>query len=256
GVHPVWGDVARRCPLLAQMSGFPEAAVTESVTDVGALDLTLAEISGEDGAEVLALIEAAEPMVTEAAPKVALNTLLAQVRARKSISLDAALIDLEGPLSAVPVVVAQSLGMPLPEASIEALASVDEDLANKHRDLADLRQGMVSDWNASRGAGSESSLNRMRQRLAWMQPDDSAANLDSVTLEEGLAMLETASAPGPVVDRVRWWHLGALVNEGRQEDAVTSLTSLSVDGEVDANALGDLVVAIDSVEATDWLAGV
>ena len=256
GVHPVWGDVARRCPLLAQMSGFPEAEVTESVTDVGALDLTLAEISGEDGAEVLALIEAAEPMVTEAAPKVALNTLLAQVRARKSISLDAALIDLEGPLSAVPVVVAQSLGMPLPEASIEALASVDEDLANKHRDLADLRQGMVSDWNASRGAGSESSLNRMRQRLAWMQPDDSAANLDSVTLEEGLAMLETASAPGPVVDRVRWWHLGALVNEGRQEDAVTSLTSLSVDGEVDANALGDLVVAIDSVEATDWLAGV
>ncbi len=99
GVHPVWGDVARRCPLLAQMSGFPEAAVTESVTDVGALDLTLAEISGEDGAEVLALIEAAEPMVTEAAPKVALNTLLAQVRARKSISLDAALIDLEGPLA-------------------------------------------------------------------------------------------------------------------------------------------------------------
>ena len=200
GVHPVWADVARRCPLLAQMSGFPEAEVTESTTDVGTLDLRLAEISGEDGAELLALLEAAEPLVTEAAPKVALNTLLAQVRARKSISLDAALIDLDGALSALPVVVAQSLGMPLPEASIEALASVDEPLANKHRDLASLRQGAVNDWNASRDAGSETSLDRLRQRLAWMQPDDSAATLDSASLEEGLAMLQAASAPGPVVD--------------------------------------------------------
>ena len=31
---------------------------------------------------------------------------------------------------------------------------------------------------------------------------------------------------------------------------------MSVDGDVDAVALGDLVVSIDAVEATDWLASV
>ena len=253
GVHPVWAEVARRCPLLAQMSGFPEGKAIESVAEQGTLDLALADISGEDSEEILALVEAAEPLVADAAPKVALNTLLPQLRARKSISLDPALFALEGALSAVPVVVAQALGLPLPEASIAALEAVDKGLAEKHRDLSALRAGEVSDWNASRSAGSDSSLGRMRQRLAWMQPADTAADLDSNTLAEGLAMLEAASAPGPTVDRVRWWHLGALVQEGRQADAIASLTSLSVDGEVDAQTLGDLVVRIDAAEANDWL---
>jgi hypothetical protein len=256
GVHPVWADVARRCPVLAQMSGFPEAEPSEAVAAVDAMDLALADISGEDSEELLALVLAAQPLVVDAAPKVALNTLIPQLKARKSISLDPALLELEGSLSAVAVVVAQSLGQPLPEASLAALAAEDEDLAEKHRDLAALRAGEVADWNLSRAAGTETSLDRMRQRLAWMQPDELAADLDASTLQEGLALLEAASAPGPVVDRVRWWHLGALVSEGQQADAIASLTSLSVDGEVDAVSLGDLVVSIDAVEATDWLAGV
>ena len=256
GVHPVWADVARRCPLLVQMSGFPEAEPSETKAATGTLDLALAEISGEDSQELLALVQAAEPLVMDAAPKVALNTLIPQLKARKSISLDPALLDLEGSLSAVAVVLAQSLRQPLPEGPLAALEAADKQLAGKHRDLAALQAGDVTDWNASRAAGTETSLDRMRQRLAWMQPDDSAAKLDSSTLQEGLALLEAASAPGPVVDRVRWWHLGALVSEGQQADAIASLTSLSVDGEVDAVALGDLVVSIDAVEATDWLAGV
>lgn len=256
GVHPVWAEVARRCPLLAQLSGFPEGETTEAVAVTGTLNLALADISGEDSDEILALIEAAEPLVLDAAPKVALNTLLPQLRARKSISLDPALIDLEGGLSAVAVVVAQSLGLPLPERSIASLEAEDKGLADKHRDLCALRSGEVLDWDLSRTAGSETSLDRMRQRLAWMNPDESAAALDSVTLEEGLTMLESVSAPGPIVDRVRWWHLGALVKEGRQADAIASLTSLSVDGEVDAQTLADLVVRIDAVEATDWLSSV
>ena len=256
GVHPVWADVARRCPVLAQMSGFPEAEPSEVTAADGVLDLELADISGEDSEELLALVLAAQPLVVDAAPKVALNTLVPQLKARKSISLDPALLELEGSLSAVAVVVAQSLGQPLPEASLAALAAEDEALAAKHRDLAALRAGEVTDWNTSRAAGTETSLDRMRQRLAWMQPDESAADLDASTLQEGLALLEATSAPGPVVDRVRWWHLGALVAEGQQEDAIASLTSLSVDGEVDAVSLGDLVVSIDAVEATDWLAGV
>ena len=256
GVHPVWADVARRCPVLAQMSGFPEAEPSEVAAADGALDLALADISGEDSEELLALVLAAQPLVVDAAPKVALNTLVPQLKARKSINLDPALLDLEGSLSAVAVVVAQSLGQPLPEASLAALAAEDEALAEKHRDLAALQTGEVTDWNTSRAAGTETSLDRMRQRLAWMQPDESAADLDASTLQEGLALLEGTSAPGPVVDRVRWWHLGALVSEGQQADAIASLTSLSVDGEVDAVSLGDLVVSIDAVEATDWLAGV
>ena len=95
------------------------------------------------------------------------------------------------------VVLAQSLGQPLPEASLAALEAEDKPLAEKHRDLASLRAGVVMDWNGSRSAGTETSLDRMRQRLAWMQPDDSAAELDSSTLQEGLALLEGASAPGP-----------------------------------------------------------
>ena len=256
GVHPVWADVARRCPVLAQMSGFPEAEPTEAAADLGALDLSLADVSGEDSEEILALVQAAQPLVTDAASKVALNTLIPQLKAKKNISLDAALLNLEGPLSALAVVLAQSLGQPLPEASLAALAAEDEQLAEKHRDLAALKSGEVTDWNASRAAGTDTSLDRMRQRLAWMQPDESAAELDSGTLQEGLTLLESVSAPGPVVDRVRWWHLGALVSEGQQADAIASLTSLSVDGEVDAVALGDLVVSIDAVEATDWLASV
>ncbi|MEC7280052.1 MAG: hypothetical protein VXV98_08485, partial [Candidatus Thermoplasmatota archaeon] len=256
GVHPVWADVARRCPVLAQMSGFPEAEPSEVAAADGALDLALADISGEDSEELLALVLAAQPLVVDAAPKVALNTLVPQLKARKSINLDPALVELEGSLSAVAVVVAQSLGQPLPESSLAALAAEDEALAEKHRDLAALQTGEVTDWNTSRAAGTETSLDRMRQRLAWMQPDESAADLDASTLQEGLALLEGTSAPGPVVDRVRWWHLGALVSEGQQADAIASLTSLSVDGEVDAVSLGDLVVSIDAVEATDWLAGV
>ena len=256
GVHPVWADVARRCPVLAQMSGFPEAEPSEVAAADGVLDLALADISGEDSEELLALVLAAQPLVVDAAPKVALNTLVPQLKARKSISLDPALLEFEGSLSAVAVVVAQSLGQPLPEASLAALAAEDEALAAKHRDLAALQAGDVTDWNTSRAAGTETSLDRMRQRLAWMQPDESAADLDASTLQEGLALLEATSAPGPVVDRVRWWHLGALVSEGQQADAIASLTSLSVDGEVDAVSLGDLVVSIDAVEATDWLAGV
>lgn len=256
GVHPVWADVARRCPVLAQMSGFPEAEPSEVAAVDGALDLALADISGEDSEELLALVLAAQPLVVDAAPKVALNTLVPQLKARKSTNLDPALLELEGSLSAVAVVVAQSLGQPLPEASLAALAAEDEALAAKHRDLAALRAGVVTDWNTSRAAGTGTSLDRMRQRLAWMQPDESAADLDASTLQEGLALLEGTSAPGPVVDRVRWWHLGALVSEGQQADAIASLTSLSVDGEVDAVSLGDLVVSIDAVEATDWLAGV
>jgi len=256
GVHPVWAEVARRCPVLAQMSGFPEAEPVGEAGVVGALDLALADISGEDSAEILALVQAAQPLVMDAAPKVALNTLIPQLKARKSISLDPALLELDGPLSAVAVVLAQSLGQPLPETSLAALAAEDEHLAEKHRDLAALRVGEVTDWNVSRAAGTETSLDRMRQRLAWMRPDESAAELDSVTLQEGLSLLGAASAPAPVVDRVRWWHLGALVSEGQQADAIASLTSLSVDGEVDAVALGDLVVSIDAVEATDWLGSV
>ena len=74
GVHPVWAEVARRCPVLAQMSGFPEAEPVGEAGVVGALDLALADISGEDSAEILALVQAAQPLVTDAAPKVALNT--------------------------------------------------------------------------------------------------------------------------------------------------------------------------------------
>ena len=37
GVHPVWADVARRCPVLAQMSGFPEAEPSEVAAADGAL---------------------------------------------------------------------------------------------------------------------------------------------------------------------------------------------------------------------------
>ena len=88
GVHPVWSDVARRCPVLAQMSGFPEVEPTTANEAVGTLDLALAHISGEDSHEVLALVQAAQPLVIEAAPKVALNTLIPQLKAKKSISLD------------------------------------------------------------------------------------------------------------------------------------------------------------------------
>ena len=76
GVHPVWADVARRCPVLAQMSGFPEAEPSEVAAADGALDLALADISGEDSEELLALVLAAQPLVVDAAPKVALNTLV------------------------------------------------------------------------------------------------------------------------------------------------------------------------------------
>ena len=105
GVHPVWADVARRCPVLAQMSGFPEAEPSEVAAADGALDLALADISGEDSEELLALVLAAQPLVVDAAPKVALNTLVPQLKARKSINLDPALLELEGSLSAVAVVV-------------------------------------------------------------------------------------------------------------------------------------------------------
>ena len=53
-----FGPTLLAMPVLAQMSGFPEAEPSEVAAADGALDLALADISGEDSEELLALCSA------------------------------------------------------------------------------------------------------------------------------------------------------------------------------------------------------
>ena len=252
GVHPVWHAIARRSPLLALLGGFPEGEDVSAVVDLSTFDVTLGAISGTDMTEVLRLLTAAAPYVVEASQKVALSTVTAQAESGRGMSLDPSLLHLEGPLSVVPVVVAQTCNLPLPEAAIERLKVNDEALATAHSDLADLKQGKVSSWSTSAAAGDATSLDRARRMHAWRHAPEAAAEAPSDTLQQGLDVLSTLDGGGRAVERLRWWHLGALVREGEADRAAAALEGLSVDPDADVEAIVNLIMTIGTPAAMSW----
>ncbi|MDA0877350.1 MAG: hypothetical protein O3B05_00585 [archaeon] len=252
GVHPVWHAVARRSPLLSLLGGFPEGEDAAATVDLSTFDASLGDISGSDATELLRLLTAAAPYVLDASQKVALATVTAQVESGRGLTLDAALEDLEGPLSVVPVVVAQACNQPLPIRALEHLKAHDEPLASAHEDLAGLKQGKVTSWSTSAAAGDASSLAHARSVLAWRHAPEAAAEATSNTLQHGLDLLTAVDGGGHDVERLRWWHLGALVREGEADQASSALQDVSVDPDADVDAILSLVLAIGTPEAIGW----
>ena len=253
GVHPVWHDVARRTTVLAVVNAFPEGEDVVVEVDLSGFDLSLGAISGEDAPELLQLLSSASSFVQDPAQKVALATVLAQVESKRAPVLDEALIALEGPLSVVPIVLAHVLDQAVPEAPMAQLAGLDADLAGAHADFASLRHGTVTDWSKSLESSEATSLGRARRRLAWKHAPSEAADRPASVIHEGLLMLQDRAGTAAEIERLRWWHLSALIREGAKDDAVASLSGLHVEADADVEAIVDLVLEIGEAEALQWL---
>ena len=251
GAHPVWGELAQHTPVFGQFAAFP-VAKPKKKSSKKKVDMSAAFIDPHSSEDLAAALDSLATTVDSADAQVALRNVTSQLSAGRTLTPSDALLNLEGQAS----VLSALLHIATDGDATDALArveKVDKNLASELKDLVQLQNGQVDDWEASANAKGEHSLALRRRFLAWHHPPESSSEMDAASLTEGLELLQNGDAPTQAIERVTWWRLAALHREGRSEETIETLTALKLDVHAELSHLLPLVSDLSNKDVQAWL---
>ena len=251
GAHPVWGELAQHTPVFGQFAAFP-VAKPKKKSSKKKVDMSAAFIDPHSSEDLAAALDSLATTVDSADAQVALRNVTSQLSAGRTLTPSDALLNLEGQAS----VLSALLQIATDGDATDALArveKVDKNLASELKDLVQLQNGQVDDWEASANAKGEHSLALRRRFLAWHHPPESSSEMDAASLTEGLELLQNGDAPTQAIERVTWWRLAALHREGRSEETIETLTALKLDVHAELSHLLPLVSDLSNKDVQAWL---
>ena len=251
GVHPVWHTIGEKTPLLGQFLAFPKAKATK-VKETTAMGTDFFWIDPRDKDAIVTVLKLASAGVNDPDIKVAMQKATNQISGGRSLDLDAPLNALEGSMAFITVLLALHAGHDVPSVARKACKKADSDLLGALEDFEHLAAGTVEDWPSLLALNRDDSLSVARRTLGWQHAPAEAEACSSSELEAGLALLEQAGVHEGR-DRLTWWRLNALLNEGKQDEAVSVLEERRLDASSDVSELLPLVVSLDSEQANAWL---
>ena len=251
GAHPVWGELAQHTPVFGQFAAFP-VAKPKKKSSKKKVDTSAAFIDPHSSEDLAAALESLATTVDSADAQVALRNVTSQLSAGRTLTPSDSLLNLEGQAS----VLSALLHIATDGDATDALArveKVDKNLASELKDLVQLQNGQVDDWEASVNAKGQHSLALRRRFLAWHHPPESSSEMDAARLTEGLELLQNGDAPTQAIERVTWWRLAALHREGRSEETIETLTALKLDVHAELSHLLPLVSDLSNKDVQAWL---
>ena len=251
GAHPVWGELAQHTPVFGQFAAFP-VAKPKKKSSKKKVDMSAAFIDPHSSEDLAAALDSLATTVDSADAQVALRNVTSQLSAGRTLTPSDALLNLEGQAS----VLSALLHIATDGDATDALArveKVDKNLASELKDLVQLQNGQVDDWEASANAKGEHSLALRRRFLAWHHPPESSSEMDAVSLTKGLELLQNGDAPTQAIERVTWWRLAALHREGKSEETIETLTALKLDVHAELSHLLPLVSDLSNKDVQAWL---
>lgn len=251
GAHPVWGELAQHTPVFGQFAAFPVAKPKKKSSKKKA-DMSAAFIDPHSSDDLATALDSLATTVDSADAQVALRNVTSQLSAGRTLTPSNSLLNLEGQAS----VLSALLHIATDGDATDALArveKVDKNLASELKDLVQLQNGQVDDWEASANAKGEHSLALRRRFLAWHHPPESSSEMDAASLTEGLELLQNGDAPTQAIERVTWWRLAALHREGRSEETIETLTALKLDVHAELSHLLPLVSDLSNKDVQAWL---
>lgn len=245
GVHPVWSKMAEATPILAQFASFSQNEVEEEESDK--FDLTSAYIDPNNSKSLSKYFETISGGISNAKLKIALQKARAQLNGKKGLRDFDDLVGLEGDACIISALIDIHLSRDSKD-SLKRLSKVDKKLAAALSDLVSLRQGNAKDWDRLRKLTGDEELIQQIVSAAWNLMPEAASKLTSKELDKGLEIVTNPKYK----EKLTWWKLSALVNEGSSDKALELLVSLSVEPDADMASLIPIVKALGE-EAFSWL---
>ena len=245
GVHPVWGKMAEATPILAQFAAFPKNKKAAKV--VTSTDISAAYADPKNTKQLAVALKGLSSCISGAANQMSIKRVITQLGGKRGVKDIGTLGELEGQGR----VITALLEIHLQQDSSKTLKKLSKDepeISSALSDYVNLQNGKVTNWEESRSLKQTDGLSLARKKLAWGLAPEEASQLSSAELEEGLSLVETTQQR----EKLLWWKLEALVNEGSSEQACETLTSLQIESDADLNTLLPLVKKLGE-EAFTWL---
>jgi hypothetical protein len=253
GVHPVWGSLAQRTPVLGQFAAFPVAKPKKKTSKVK-IDTASCYIDPTLHGDLAPALDALSGAIESAEGQVALRTVASQLSSGRALNPAPLLLELEGQAALISALLNIAIGKDA-SASLARVEKIDSTLASDLSDFVRLLDGKVENWKESANAKGDHSLAHSRRFLAWHHPPETTSKLKAKVLSEGLELLKSGNAPVQAIERVTWWRLSALHKEGKTTETVETLTALKLDAHAELSHLLPLISDLNSEEVQRWLNG-
>lgn len=251
GAHPVWAELAQHTPVFGQFAAFP-VAKPKKKSSKKKLDMSAAYIDPHSSEDLATALDTLAATVDSAGAQVALRNVTSQLSAGRALTPSDSLLNLEGQASVLSALLHIATNSDATDA-LTRVEKIDKDLASELKDLVQLQEGQVDDWDASANAKGNHSLALRRRFLAWQHPPESSSEMDAASLTEGLELLHNGNAPTQAIERVTWWRLAALHREGKSEETIETLIALKLDVHAELSHLLPLVSDLSNKEVQAWL---
>ena len=250
GVHPVWHQMAKRCDIFGQFSACPILdTTTESTTEE--FDLTKCAIDPYNLKSCLDVFKSIPDQHYSAEQLVAMKRLIKRLSSGKWPNAEPLLLELEGPLAVVSLMIAANTNAPS-EAILKRLRKVDDSIAKRFELALKLTDGSA-EWDDAYLSQTGDDLGQAIIKLVWMNGPLEKMKPSTEQLETGLKLLIDEQAPTNRIDVIRWKMLRCYVDEARGDDALEIIKSISLEDDSDASELLPLLVQLNNSEAYTWL---
>tara|TARA_Y100000766_G_scaffold90111_2_gene76569 strand:- start:10945 stop:14334 length:3390 start_codon:yes stop_codon:yes gene_type:complete len=250
GVHPVWHEMAKRCDLFGQFSACP-VLESKGKSSKKQLDLSNIAIDPFDIQSCIEVFSSIPDNHYNPEQLVAMKRLVKRLSSGKWPSVESQLLELEGNLSLVSLLIALNTGAPF-TSILESLRKSNKALAERY-ELASSLTGDDIEWKDSYLSQENDDLGKAVLKLVWLNGPLEKMNPTTEQLEVGLDILTQEQAPTARIDVIRWKMLRCYADEKRGDDALAIVKTISLEHDSDASELLPLLIQLENVEAYDWL---
>ena len=251
GVHPVWHEMAKRCDLFGQFSACPIADVKSSGVKAG-LELSNTSIDPYNLSSCLGVFKSVPESSFTAEELVAMKRLIKRLSSGKWPKADEILMDLEGELSLISLLIAMNTNESI-DLIFEKTQGVNGIQTDRYQLIHNLTHGII-DWDDELLVQDDDELGNAILEAVWINGPINEMHPSTEQLEAGLSILLEKQALSQRVGAVRWKMLQSYVAEGRNEDALAVIDTINLEQESDASELLPLLVQLDDSSAYSWLA--
>ena len=235
GVHPVWGEMAEKTPILAQFASFPVVEIEESEGEVDAEWARLARIDPNDIAALGELLAIPFPASLEAKCEVEIRRLATSLSRRSHTkewlagNIDSSLLEMSGPARILSSILMVACGEERAGESLTLSAEeipVTADLVADLLLLMEIRSDAEVDWETALAHSSDDGLGQAIKSEIWSRlPLKVGRNLSLSALQQGLQLLGDAGIDD---SEVRWSLVVAHFDNGDVEKAREIISALKI----------------------------
>ena len=227
GVHPVWLNLSKESPLLAEMSMYPKKSVesTSTVSDHGWVDS--AAFDPENRQVLGQWLEQSFPFQHSAEIELNIQNISRGFKSKGKLpTISGSLDSLTGDAVLIRALCRAGVG---DERAVEDLSELSKSkdnvasIATNHLSLFNLRRGEFSAWKSCYDAEGEDMLSEAMRKQAWMKiPVE--VELTSEELANGLLMIDDNESQR----ELSWALLAAQVREEKIGEAFELVSTLNV----------------------------